>query len=68
MNLEDFFHVLINYISVIVEPLLKGEMAANYLWEVLNSVLVEGLSLVSYVFLNKLKNHLSLANLEIFLI
>ncbi|XP_051156453.1 nucleoside diphosphate kinase homolog 5-like [Leptopilina boulardi] len=28
----------------IVEPILKGQMAVDYLWEVINSVLVEGLS------------------------
>lgn len=33
-------------IAVILEPLLKNEPAADYLWETINPVLVEALSLV----------------------
>ncbi|XP_012166666.2 nucleoside diphosphate kinase homolog 5 isoform X2 [Bombus terrestris] len=32
------------FVSVIVEPLLKNQIAVDYLWEVLNPVLVEALS------------------------
>lgn len=41
---RNFFIFL--YRTVIVEPLLKDEMAEDYLWEVLNPVLVEALSMV----------------------
>lgn len=34
------------FASVIVEPLLKNQIAVDYLWEVLNPVLVEALSTV----------------------
>lgn len=43
--LEKFFHFFLYHI-VIVEPLLKDEMAEDYLWEVLNPILVEALSMV----------------------
>ncbi|XP_043473624.1 nucleoside diphosphate kinase homolog 5-like [Leptopilina heterotoma] len=32
------------YNTVIVEPMLTGEMAVNYLWKAVNSVVAEGLS------------------------
>lgn len=41
-NLFRFF----SYRTVIMEPLLKDEMAEDYLWEVLNPILVEALSMV----------------------
>lgn len=34
------------FVSVIIEPLLKNQIAVDYLWEVLNPVLVEALSTV----------------------
>ncbi|XP_061933634.1 nucleoside diphosphate kinase homolog 5-like isoform X1 [Apis cerana] len=40
-NLFRFF----SYRTVIMEPLLKDEMAEDYLWEVLNPILVEALSM-----------------------
>lgn len=32
--------------SVITEPLLRDEVAEDFLWEIINPILVEGLTLV----------------------
>lgn len=34
------------FLSVTIEPLLRDEMTEDYLWETINPVLVEGLTLV----------------------
>lgn len=41
------------YVSVIVEPLLKGQKVEIYLREVINNVLAKGLALVSRCRINE---------------
>lgn len=39
-------HWIGNFFSVIIEPLLREERAEDFLWEAINPVLIEGLTLV----------------------